>query len=57
MVNYKNHLTHYGGKAIKTMSREELIEALTAEYNAHNSVIEEWNKLRRKNGASIEIYG
>ena len=51
-MNFNEHITHYGGKSLKSMNREDLIEALQREHYAHNQTIREMRRLQQKSGKS-----
>lgn len=52
-MNFSNHITHWKGKALKTMGRDDLLEVifdLNAQYHSAKGEIE---RLRTKAGQSI----
>ena len=51
-MNFKGHLTHYRGQALKSLSHTELINALSQEVEAHNSTRTELLRVLAKRGGS-----
>lgn len=51
-MNFEGHLTHWRGRALKTLNREELIDALSAETSAHNKTRSEMLRLLAKKGGA-----
>ena len=57
-LNYKNHLTHWRGKPLKEMSREDLLEALQQSHATLQQVNEQHLAHLAKQGkAAYDIYG
>lgn len=51
-INFKGHLTHYRGQALKSLSHVELINALSQEVEAHSKTRTELLRLMAKRGGS-----
>lgn len=51
-MNYKNHLTHWRGKPLKDLSRDDALNALQDLNTAYHSLLEAHQRLRTKAGLS-----
>lgn len=52
-MNYKNHVTHWNGKALRLMTREDLIEALQEAMGLYHSAREVNERQSNRGGQSI----